>query len=479
MRTFRANGVRWESSQISQFLNWRQSHSPNANMSLKLSLQSFLGICISVLLITYGLQDWNLRQFEQNALTKNEVPKGGGDYVLDATKESNDDSNFQTKFQQSSFLPDYVSQCESSIPKNLTLNNRTCSSIFQSKSKQNPEWTQDCLKDPSRPSCMVECLEYPGKTSMKNVSPKHSTLWPPIGQGSWVEDASYCQVADHFCFLGKYRFDLPDLHVYSPQDACTLLRQNNITVVHIVGDSLMRQVSVALGHFLRNNWNDLWRNQKPYCIGDRAFADEACRVINVELPVCSQQGYQDITFIFNSAIPRNPVDISPPRSGSKTLTLYGTGNHPPQGDYGKEGVMGMLNATGYKQTKWATFNRTYFWGENHLFLWLPTHYKLSIFRTVELNERALDYMIDSDEFFSSLGASSVNTFSMTEAAARFLYQVCPNDQRNSHFGKDCVFHSRETCNLTNETWDGYHYARSINVWKMQLILNQLARQMKD
>jgi hypothetical protein len=157
----------------------------------------------------------------------------------------------------------------------------------------------------------------------------------------------------------------------------------------------------------------------------------------------------------------------------KTLHFYGIGNHPASGKHSPVERLGILNATQYQNLKWYGFDNPNFWGKDGYFVWMPPHYKLQIGRHDETNQRAHQFGIESHEFFSRNGAVTFNTFDMTRELAHFFSR--------SRRGSKVQYYARETCKPVFDTWDGYHYSRTINVWKAHLALHRfmLSRDMVD
>jgi hypothetical protein len=122
--------------------------------------------------------------------------------------------------------------------------------------------------------------------------------------------------------------------------------------------------------------------------------------------------------------------------------------------------------TAYKNTKWRTLNESYFRGQGHCMIWRPPHFKISIGRTDETNERALAFLKESHDFFADLNAQTLNTFSMTKAVANFLCLLC-----NWNTFPSCEYLEQRTCKRSTVTYDGFHYTRQIDLWKARLVLN--------
>jgi hypothetical protein len=375
------------------------------------------------------------------------------------------------------------------------VDNMTCAS----HDEKYPDWIHKCNENPNLQQCQFNCwdAEYQNTAlrgsqvdtaSFNNsslVSDPFSSLWPPIDQGEWIEDPEYCLAhagTTSNCLLNKYRFHLQDqdrgnnFETRTGQQACDLLHKHNISDISLIGDSLIRHLAMGLIMVLEDDWNRVFHRKKEGCKGDVAFGEKGCRLPSFDMQVCrDQESGRTIHFKFQGHNPRREIHTPPILRGGgngKTLHLYGVGNHPATGQHSNKERLGMLNAEAYKSTKWITFQEKEFWGKGDYFLWLPPHFKMKIYRADSNNQRALQFMKESHAFFSKLGASTLNTYSMTKAATRFLYRgsLPPNAT-----GDNEGYFSRETCQPVSVTWDGYHYARTINVMKAHLVLERVAR----
>ena len=324
-------------------------------------------------------------------------------------------------------------------------------------------------------------------TAVANLSDPFSSLWPPIDQGVWIEDHEYCLTHANTtmnCFLDKYRFHLQEgqgrhnFQTRSSQQACDLLHKHNISDISLIGDSLIRHLAMGLILVLEDDWNRNFDPGRTDCSGDRAFQEKSCRMSIFDMQVCHDPDTKKaIHFKFQGHNPRKEIHTPPilPGGGKgKTLHVYGVGNHPATGGHSNAKRLGILNVEAYNSTKWKAFQENEFWGKGDYLLWLPPHFKMSIGRADENNQRALQFMKESHGFFSKMGAATLNTYSMTKAATRFLYRASlspPNATQDNKHG----YFSRETCEPISDTWDGYHYTRTINVWKAHLVLDRFAR----
>jgi hypothetical protein len=377
----------------------------------------------------------------------------------------------------------------------VNMDNMTCAS----HDEKHPNWINECNQNPDLPQCELGCYDE-GPDAYQNTTLRESqfdaadsslvsgpfySLWPPIDQGEWIEDHEYCLAHANTtsnCLLDKYRFHLQvqgrdNFATRAGQQACELLHKHNISDISLIGDSLVRHLAMGLIMVLKDDWNRIFHPTKKGCIGDAAFTEQGCRMISFDMSVCrDQESGRTIHFQFKTHNMRKLEHHTPPilpgGGKGKTLHIYGVGNHPATGKHSKANRLGILNVEAYKNTHWITFQEREFWGKGDYFLWLPPHFKMKIGRADENNQRAMQFMKESHGFFSKLGASTLNTYSMTKAASRFLYRgsLPPNATLDMQ-----GYFSRETCQPISDTWDGYHYARTINVWKAHLLLDRVAR----
>jgi hypothetical protein len=381
----------------------------------------------------------------------------------------------------------------------VNVDNMTCAS----HDEKHPDWMNECNQNPYLPQCQLECYDdapdaYQNTTlresqvdaarfnNSSSVSGPFYSLWPSIDQGEWIEDPEYCLATANTtsnCLLDKYRFRLRvqgrnNFETRSGQEACDLLHKHNISDISFIGDSLIRHLTMGLIMVLEDDWNRIFHPTKKGlgCTGDVAFSEKGCRMSSFDMQVCrDQESGRAIHFRSQQHNPTRKKHTPPISRGGgkgKTLHVYGVGNHPATGIYTEAERLGVLNLEAYKKTKWITFQEKEFWGKGDYFLWLPPHFKMNIHGANENNQRGMQFMEESHDFFSKLGASTLNTYSMTKAASRFLYRG--SLPLNATLDKQGYF-SRETCQPISDTWDGFHYARTINVWKAHLLLDRVAR----
>jgi hypothetical protein len=198
-----------------------------------------------------------------------------------------------------------------------------------------------------------------------------------------------------------------------------------------------------------------------------------------ETSIAGMSNTDAINVRFQDNNPNNKIHV--PRIESvtgrgKTLHIYGVGNHPPDGDRSAYGRLGTLNVTAWKDKKWnQQMNEPFFWGAGHYFIWVPPHFKFSIGRPDESNQRGLRFLKESHDFFASLEAPTLNTYTLTEQAMPFFCRKCDPTKPFPNILHECKYYERGTCELTGETWDGFHYGRAMNVWKAHLALQMFSR----
>ena len=173
----------------------------------------------------------------------------------------------------------------------------------------------------------------------------------------------------------------------------------------------------------------------------------------------------DENSVFMMTIDGTDCPIQEPTPFSKTWFLYGVGNHPANG-----GSITMLNATAYQSRRWQTFDRPFFWGQHAYMVWVPPHYKLSILKWQDNNDRAQNFLYESARWFAQWRVPTLNFFHLTMEAVPKFCRHCPVNATGGH---QCNYYDKETCQATFETFDGYHFGRSINLYKAHLALFHL------
>jgi len=403
----------------------------------------------------------------------------------------------------------------------------TCAHIFSKK----PSLLTECLANPSASQCNLNCqdvryLYHPQgsmgiirsdsgnqtehqkrQQSVLDQPPKN--LWPPLARGDWFRDEGYCQSVQNttgHCLYDIYRYVVLDepssnhFHTkasdasnnasllrgspvpqWTASNACRLLHQRNISEIHFVGDSLVRNSEQGMATVLNGDLDFVFSQRKKECYGEYAFYGYECRSIKTS-PGGFCNGSVSLSFSgtnprSSSHIPAFPLPLVNKNVTGKQLIIYGVGNHPANRDRkGKMDRGGILNSQRYKKTKWSAFiNQSYFWAppsededKDAYLIWMPPHYKIRIGRTDETNQRSWNFGLETHDWFQSLGSlGTVNTYDLTYSVSKFV----------SSNGED--YFSRLTCNRTTLTADGYHYNRLINVWKGHMILSFFDQAMRN
>jgi len=394
----------------------------------------------------------------------------------------------------SSSLSFYCTDCEET---KIT----TCADIFA----QYPNLLEECLVDPKQDQCALNCpdLPYPStigitssptilsstaraapvlpssssSSSLGNVIP---SLWPSIHEGKWLDDPTHCLAVRNTtqeCLHGKYRLDVPGFRPVTPSQACATFSKHGVTEIKMVGDSLGRHLWQALAMLLADDIRHATFGKGPPCVDDAAFSEANCRFDGAGTGDVVTVCHNSITVRFQASQGIRDEQVPPlvvDNTDGKSLLLYSVGNHPGNGRQDGLSRNGILNVTAYQSTKWRTFHEPYFWGKGHYMIWIP-HFKIRVGRTDESNERALTFLQESSHYFARLGAPTLNTFTMTKAAAGFLCVSCNN---GFDIYPSCNYLRKGTCQLSTVTYDGYHYTRHLNLWKAHLLLH-LFRQLAE
>lgn len=326
--------------------------------------------------------------------------------------------------------------------------------------------------------CALSCLDTTIRSTA--ASPVNNTyIWPPLGEneGEWIEDQTHCEKykeTTKACFLGKFRYSA--VNALSSSEACSLLESRNISRVHLVGDSLMRHLFHGLTMVLSGNYNEAFRGDQENCMGAAVFKESRCRAPSYTKTVCSDQVEIQLT-AHNPRKAEEEQSIAQFQTTSPhhpTMVLYGVGNHP-----GSTGRRYSILSAELWSSRWSIFYKNHQrfleHGQNRMF-WIPPHYKMSIGDLWESNQRAVQYMQESSLYFGERGVPTLNTFELTEGASRYFCRNCSEDFENAKVSCDYIV--RETCSPTMETWDGYHYGRDINIWKGQMVMALLQRELQ-
>lgn len=357
-------------------------------------------------------------------------------------------------------------------------------------SQQYPNRTQDCAGRNNMPVCSQKCFDAPPQSVLPTLTSllrdddklnRLPFLWPPMNAGGWVRDIEYCQRPTNLlypCLMKKYRWEIENFEPLN--NPCQLLHQQNISDIHAIGDSLIRHITAGLVILLNGDYDYTFHNRT--CWGDNAFSIYDCRrEIYKEYRVCHQSNNKYITI---RAIPfsyqwQHLLDIAYPGEGpGNTLYLYGVGLHasnPKKAgakSYTSQERDTILNASAYIRDKWKGMEEPYFYGQSNYLVWIPPHFKLAIPRTDQTNEKSVQFLQDSAEFFFKQSkAVTLNTFGLTHAAAKYFKIHCSEKNNNGY----CQYLESETCQPTRETYDGSHYSRNINLIKAQMLLYQWSR----
>jgi hypothetical protein len=374
--------------------------------------------------------------------------------------------------------------------------NRTCAGLLE----KDPTLLDDCLREPTLQKCHMVCADHPEPTAMHvNVTDStcegHPMFWPGLDQGQWVKDYSYCnplQGTPQECLLQKYRWKVSGcspFETFDREKACSLLWQHNISDIQVLGDSLMRHVWQGLVLVLSGDFDyNVTLKHGRFCQGENGFADSSCRVGDgVMIPLCIQEStnasiHVQYVVVGPQSKGGTKFSITPVPNRGKTLYLYGIGNHALSRNAKYSDRLAILNAEAYaNHFHWSNLSEPYYWGEDgHHLIWIPPHYKLSISRFDESNQRALDFMKESHDILSNVRhTGTLNTYSLTREALAFFCRSCEGTISNSNgrFPK-CKYFVRDACEETRETWDGYHFGRGINTWKAHLALGHLQNTLK-
>ena len=110
-------------------------------------------------------------------------------------------------------------------------------------------------------------------------------------------------------------------------------------------------------------------------------------------------------------------------------------------------------------------------------LWVPPHFKVSIGRYDESNERGHNFSQATARFFQEEcgGIPTLDFEEPTRAAARLLCRPVCGTMKDYIAQKKCKLMLRDTCeDATLITHDGFHWGQAVNVLKAQLLLAYLA-----
>jgi hypothetical protein len=336
----------------------------------------------------------------------------------------------------------------------------------------------ECLLNPSLSQCDYQCTDIPSSSDI--VLPEEladsNMMWPSMNNGQWTTDPEYCrkyQNTSQTCLFDKYRWaDGGDFSSFSPQGACHILHEHNISDLVIVGDSLGRHMWQGMMMVLSGDFNYIFVSS-PVCQGETAFLSHKCRGNGKEHDfMCPHpQTNQTVSVSFTASNPRRRGESFPEeRHWGHTLTIYNVGNHPPTGKHDPVSRLGIYNVSQYRQYKWYAMKKSY---GRDVFLWVPPHFRISVGRHDESNERGLQFLLESHAFFAYLHTPTINLYRFTREAVKFF---CRSPV--SSFRHQDQFFERENCRGTLETWDGFHFGRVINIWKAHMVLHGFRMQRK-
>jgi hypothetical protein len=394
--------------------------------------------------------------------------------------------------------PSIVNEEEDTIPKCLQ---HTCDSAP-------PE---ECRVDPSLPQCHINCLEgNPVDTS--GYGDEKTIVWPPLGTGRWIVNEPDCAARINTtspCLLDRYQWSLDGfsaLPTQSQQELCQFLHSQQVSYIRIVGDSLSRHLFQTVAMILSGNVRESF-GMGDDCAGTALFSEKTCRILRQKFVfnVCPSDGTEEEKV---DGTQRRMIRLEYAKhyydtpewtvdDAARTITIYGAGSHPghKQGDP----LASILNATSYMEHRWnesqladwiinngrsATAGTTLpVPGENydylqqqplpqkHVLLWMPTHSKFKIIKSVEANTRALNFMMETAHFWRQrYHVPTINTFTMTEQVVQKLCAKCGGGMRCDYFihGTGGAPPPR-----TLETYDGFHFGPQTNFWKAHLIFHRL------
>jgi hypothetical protein len=343
-----------------------------------------------------------------------------------------------------------------------------------------------CRVNPHLPECNIKCLDgTPVDTSRYND--ETSIVWPALGTGQWIvvneADCAARINTTRPCLWQRYQWSLDGiapLPTRSQHELCQFLRSQQFSYLRVVGDSLARHLFQSIVMILSGNSRESF-GMGDDCVGTALFSEKNCRIQQSPLVmnVCRLDGMDNGSIRVEYSMhyydtPQWKVDDT-----ARTMTIYGAGNHP--GYKRNDPLWGILNASTYIQHRWRD-TQLADWIVNgttaaaggpalpaqpkHVLLWVPVHSKYKIWKSVETNARALDFMMETANFWQSFSVPTINTFTMTEQIVGKLCAQCPN------FAK-CHFFDREKCQSTLETYDGFHFGPQTNFWKAHLIFHRL------
>lgn len=334
-----------------------------------------------------------------------------------------------------------------------------------------------CRKDGKRPECNLNCIDRTRRSVNAFVTTNHTTqIWPPVRTGKFVQNPSFCRQhtnTTQSCLFDSLIWSPTDGQHYDDRQACEILRSANVSRIYVIGDSLMRNLYQSLYMVLSGNYQE-----SLGCAGTARKGNcpvDAFRILHT----CQRWWHNhSVEVISQTHNPRKDEEVSLPKilpEQRRTLYLYGVGCHPNRAPMPYDTFrQGILNASAYQDTRWNKYyNESFFWGQQNEFVWIPPHYRLSIGRIDETNERSLTFMLETSRYFQAKGAWTLNTYSLTEAASLYLCRTCDPPEVFQDAKRSCRYSSRESCEPTQETFDGFHYGRDINIIKARLLLKLL------
>ena len=251
------------------------------------------------------------------------------------------------------------------------------------------------------------------------------------------------------CTPNAFAFDIPGWDFMDGPEACAMLVAKNIRTVHLLGDSFFRHLHISLVDTLRRNYSTgaLKDSHKQKCADERQYDDRSCRDAIVRYPRVCDGRVQLALFEQYAPLPY------PELFEKDSVVIWSIGNHPLTTHSNRKYMYnsGFFESSIIPATCNAKLGPPALVG-NRLF-WSPLHYSLDEAQATRKLVRAYNDATSALVPARCFGARVLDLATFTTPLVEF-----PD-----------VLGSRVL------TYDGYHWSRTVNLVKAQLVLATLAR----
>lgn len=265
--------------------------------------------------------------------------------------------------------------------------------------------------------------------------------------GSWVpgnniDKALNLMISNNLTWAVKKRFD--------SKEACALLERSGIKSLHFIGDSYVRQVYAATLLTVTGDY-ELGAVSSSSCAGEAQFEDRHCRQFTVkEKTACDGKiSFHLVQGIdYDGQCQNNYCDPN-------TLVIWSGGAHGIGAN--KETRYGVNNAFAYYTRR---IRPSELCKSPQRTLWLSTHARATLPNQYFFEDEIHEYV---EKF-----ANDLQKYLALDECQNFHYV----DVYNMTDSLVSMYNRTELRDL-KVTYDGVHYGRTVNLLKVQIILNYI------